>query len=327
VGFAIAVAALAHRLGRERLTAAVLTAVIALFTFRTLARNYAWKDDLTLASTDVQVAPHSSRLRANLADTLYTQDPVRNMDRAIQESETAWGIVRSLPPELIRVLTPNNLGVYYGAKGELMGGMLTAQGRALYRESLAVLLRAREADRAGEKKYDEDLLAHGKPFTARFGFLLLYWNLGGAYARLGLNAEALEAYRHARSLNPAATLSYDAIWEGYLASGNPEQAAIALVEKTLVSPNDPGTMFALRDLYRRIPGGSCAIDYSRGLPALDVTCPRVRNDLCEASVDLAQAFLEARKTDRAREIQQTAMERYACPAAPFRSVLPDGPAF
>jgi tetratricopeptide (TPR) repeat protein len=327
VGFAIAGVVVAYRLGRERLTTAVLAAVIALFAFRALARNYDWKDDLTLTSTDVRVAPHSFMLRANLADALFTQDPVRNIDRAIRESETAWGIVRSLPPELISVLTPTNLGAYYGAKGELMGGMLTAQGRALYRKSLAVLLRAREADRAREKKYDEDLLARGKPLTFRSGFQPTYWNLGLTYAKLGLNAEALEAYRHARSLNPAATPFYDAIPDRYLASGNPEQAAIALVEKTLVSPNDPGTMSALRDLYRKIPGGSCAIDYSRGRPALDVTCPRVRNDLCEASADLAQAFLEARNTDWAREIQQTAMERYACPAAPFRSVLPDGPAF
>jgi tetratricopeptide (TPR) repeat protein len=327
VGFAIAVAALAHRLGRERLTAAVLTAVIALFTFRTFARNFAWKDELALTANDVRVAPQSFKLHESLAEALFKQDPVRNIDRAIRESETAWGIVRSLPPELISPLTPSNLGVYYGAKGRLMGGMLTAQGRALYRKSLAVLLRAREADRAGEKKYDEDLLAHGKPLTFRIGFQPAYWNLGLTYAELGLNAEALEAYRHARSLNPATTPFYDAISDRYLASGNLEQAAIALVEKTLVRPNDPGTMSALQDLYRKIPGGSCAIDYSRGLPALDVTCPRVRNDLCEASADLAQAFLEARNTDRAREIRQTAMERYACPAAPFRSVLPDGPAF
>jgi tetratricopeptide (TPR) repeat protein len=326
-GFAIAVVALAYRLGRPRLTTAVLAAVIALFAFRTFARNYDWKDDLTLTSTDVQTAPQSFKLHLNLADALFKRDAVRNIDRAIQESETAWGIVRSLPPGLIPPLTPSNLGAYYGAKGDFMGGMLTAQGRALYQKSLAVLLRAREADSAIGKIYDEALRAHGKPLTARLRFQPLYWNLGRTYARLGHNVEALEAYRHARSLNPAERLSYDAISDTYLASGNLESAAIALVEKTLVIPNDPDTIYALRDLYRKIPGGSCAIDYPRGRPALDVTCPRVRNDLCQAWADLAQAFLEARNTDWPRKIKQTAIQRYGCPAAPSQAPISNEPVF
>ena len=316
-GFAIAVVALAYRLGGERIAPVVLIAVIALFMFRTFARNFAWKDNLALASADVQVAPHSFKLHADLAYALSEQDPVRNIDRVIRESETAWGIVRSLPPDLIPPSTLSDLGSYYATKGDQMGGTLTAQGRALYQKALSVLLRAREIDLARGKRYDQSLLAHGKPLAFRIGFQRLYLNLGVVYVRLGRTVEALDAYRYARNLNPAARLPYDAISDTYLASGNPESAAITLVEKNLAIPNDPDTISALRDLYGKIPGGSCAIDYPRGQPTIDVTCPRVRQDVCQASVDLAQAFLEARKTDRAREIKQTAIERYACPASAF----------
>jgi tetratricopeptide (TPR) repeat protein len=316
-GFAIAVVALVYRLGHERMAAVALTAVLALFTARTFARNFAWKDNLTLAASDVQVAPQSFMLHQTLAVALFQQDPVRNIDRAIQESETAWGIVRPLPPELISPSIPGDLGVYYVDEGDFMGGTSTSQGRAWYQKALAVLLRGREVDSALETKYDEAFRAHGKPLAARFGFQPLYLNLGLVYTRLGRNAEALEAYRHGRDVNPTSLEFYGGISAVYSASGDPERAAIALVEETLVSRNDPVTILALRELYRKIPGGSCAIDYAGGAPTLDVTCPRVRSDLCQASLDLAQAFLEARKTDRAREIKQTAIQRYACPASAF----------
>jgi tetratricopeptide (TPR) repeat protein len=316
-GFAIAVVALAYRLGRRRIAAVALTAIILLFAVRTFIRNFAWKDTLTLASSDVRIAPRSFNLHEILAEALVNQDPVRNIDRAIQESETAWGIVRSLPPELTPPLTLSNLGASYAAKGDQMGGMLTGQGRALYQKALSALLRAREIDRAREKKYDRDSLAHGKPLAFRIGFQQTYFNLGVVYVKLGRNIEALEAYRHGRNVDPTAAAFYDAISQVYTASGDAEWARIALIEETLVRPNGPDTISALRDSYRNIPDGSCAIDYPRGEPVLDVTCPRVRHDLCQASVDLAQAFLEARKTDRARDIQQTAIQRYACPAGAF----------
>jgi len=316
-GFAIAVVALAYRLGSERLTAVALTDVIVLFTARTLARNLAWKDDLTLAATDVRVAPQDFKLHLNLATALFKQDPVRNIDRAIQESETAWDTVRSLPPEWIPTAIPTAQGVYYGAKGDLMGGMLTAQGRALYQKALAVLLLAREADSAAGKEHDEALRAHAKPITTRLGDPQVYWNLGMVYARLGRSAEALEAYRYGRDLSPDSVAFYRGISIVYSANGDQDRAAVALVEETLVSRNAPPAILALRELYGKIPGGSCAIDYTGSQPVLDATCPRARNDVCQASADLVQVFREARQTDRAREIKQTATQRYACPAGAF----------
>ena len=86
-------------------------------------------------------------------------------------------------------------------------------------------------------------------------------------------------------------------------------------------------MSALRDVYGKIPGGSGAIVVEGGASKLNMACPRLRDDLCLACADLAQAFLGARKTGEAHSIKKSALERYGCPAAPFQTVLPDGPVF
>jgi tetratricopeptide (TPR) repeat protein len=327
VGLAIAVVALAYRLRRERLTAVVLTAVVAVLACRTFARNYDWKDDLTLSAADIRVVPYSFKLHGIRANTLFNQDPRHNIGTIIEEAESAWDVLRSLPPALIFPQTPSNLGAYYLAKGDLVGGAGTAPGRFWYEKSLAVLLKAREAQRAVGKAYDDAMRAHGKALTTRLGYPALYWNLGLAYARLGLNVEALGAYREGRILEPFSMDSYDAIAGVYVAGGNPEGAAVTLIEKTQVGGNNPATMSALRELYRKIPGGSAAIVVEGGASKLNMACPRLRDDLCLAWADLTQVLLEARRTSQARTTKQNAVERYGCPAAPFHAVLPEGPVF
>jgi len=177
VGFAIAVVALVYRLGEERLTPAVLTAVIALLAGRTFVRNFDWKDDLTLSAADVRVAPSSFKMHGILANALFKQDPRQNIGPVIEEAERAWDVLRDLPPELIFRQPPSNLGAYYRTKGDLVGGAGTAEGRTWYRKSLAVLWMARDADRAAEKVFDAAMRAHGKPLTGRLGFPMLYLNL------------------------------------------------------------------------------------------------------------------------------------------------------
>jgi len=327
VGFAIAVVALAYRLRRERLVAAVLTAVIALFACRTFMRNFDWNDDLTLSSADVRVVPYSFKMHGILANALFRQDPRNNIGTVIEEAERAWDVLRWLPPELIFRQPPSNLGAYYRAKGDIVGGVETAEGRSWYQKSLAVLLKDREVDRVVQKVYDQAMRAHGKPLTARSGYPLLYLNLGLTYARLGRNVEALQAYREGRGEDPFSMDFYDAIAAVYQAGGNPEGAAVTLVEKTQVGGKLAATIPALRALYGKIPGGSCAIAQEGGADKLNTSCPRLHDDLCLAWADLTQALLEARNTPEARSVKRNATDRYGCPAAPFQAVLPDGPVF
>jgi tetratricopeptide (TPR) repeat protein len=327
IGFAIAVVALAHRLGRRRHVAVVLAAVIALFTARTFARNFAWKDQLTLASTDVQTTPAGFRLHGSLATELFERDHRRNIDAAIREAEIAWDILRSLPSDQILVQTPSYLGLLYGYKGDFVGGASTTEGRAWYRKSLAVLLRAREADMASEKKNDEITLAQGKPLKIRPGLPILYLSLGLTYSRLDLNVEALEAYRYGRNMDPTALAFYDGIAEVYLAGGNPAWAVITVLEKALVDNNQPATMSALQGAYAPLPNGACAVVQENGVWKMNLDCPGVRRDLCTAYADLVQAFVEARDGATARRFKRNALELYTCTAAPRGAALSEGRVF
>jgi len=327
VAFAIAVVALGYRLGRERLVAAVLTVVIALFACRTYARNFVWRNDMTLTAADVRVVPNSFKLHGILANTLFVQNPRNNIDVVIKEAEIAWDVIHLLPPELIFRQPPSNLGAYYRTKGDLVGGLRTEEGRSWYQKSVAVLLKGREADRAAEKVFDEAMRAHGKPLTGRLAFSTLYLNLGLAYAKLGRNTEALEAFRQARGVDPTSILFYDAIEQVYVAGGNTEGAAVTLVEKTQIEPNRQLTMYDLRDLYEKIPGGACAVVAEGGMLKLNMACPKLRHDLCLAWADIAQALTEARKAGDARALKRNAVERFGCPAAPFQMAMPDGPVF
>lgn len=90
VGVCLMVAALAHPLmDRHRfapaLYAAALVALV-LFSFRTVRRNADWRDDLTLWSKTVQVAPQGARARNNLGVAYIRRG---QLTRAEQEMEAA----------------------------------------------------------------------------------------------------------------------------------------------------------------------------------------------------------------------------------------------
>ena len=105
-GFAVALAALAYRWERPKVTPIVLSALVALYAGRAMARNLDWDNEITLATADLKVAPNSFRLHEMLARALFLEDRRHNLDRAIAESEKAWNILRDLPPERVSLRPP-----------------------------------------------------------------------------------------------------------------------------------------------------------------------------------------------------------------------------
>ena len=300
VAFAMAAVALFYRLKDSRHTVAVLSVLLVACAGRTLARNPAWNSDLTLASSDLQTAPRSFRLHDMLAKALFEEDPARNIDRAIAEEEKSWEILEPLPPARSNEFPPTFLGIYYGVKASLAG---PEQGRAWYLKSAAVLERARTISQALEKAYDGDQRAHGKPVTARSGFQQLYFNLANAYLNLGRFAEALEALRYGRGLDPRALESYDGMKIAYASMGHPEQAALALLEKAQIEGPQPATLAEIRDAYQKFPDGGCAVIQQDAGLQLNTECPRIKSDLCLAWSDLEQAYQEARQPGAAAELR------------------------
>lgn len=321
VGFAVVMASLAYRIPQQRWRNALVAVVLVVLSVRTYARNLAWEDDLTLASTDVETTPRSFKLHTLLAQELAKRDPQGNIDRAIRELERAFEILRPLPDSEMPQQNLIRLGDAYLVKGNLAGGPATPEGRAWYDKALPVLEHAKEISRLNEKSYDELQRAHGKPLGERFASQDLYYDLGVAYGSLGRYTAALETLRYGRGINPGRPDFYVALSAAYTGLLQPEEAATALLESVQVDGEKPETLASLRQLYARIPDGACAIEATGGMLKLNLDCPRLRAHLCLAQADLTRAFIEARQPARAQEAKESAIHRYGCPAATFESAV------
>jgi tetratricopeptide (TPR) repeat protein len=308
VAFAIALAALAWRVASRKTATMLLAAAILLCASRTFARNFAWRDNLALASTDIRSAPASFKLYEMLAKSLYDQDPRRNLDQATVEEEHAWAIVEPLPPELSTQLTPSYLGLYYRLKGDAAGGPRTPSGRAWYERSVDILLRARAISRASEKAFDETQRAAGKPLSARGASQDLYLNLAAGLLGLGRYAEAAETCRYAMGLDPRRIESYNGMALAYLGLGRSQDAAVVMEERGLMEGFGLATLSGLAELYQKVPEGSCAVEGGQ----LNPHCPVLMHDLCRATADLMAAHREARMYSEARRLAGSAASQYNC---------------
>lgn len=316
--FALAITALAFRARWQRRAPVVLGLLIALYAVRTWLRNPDWKSDLTLASHDVQVVPQSFKMHSMLARTLFEQSR-SNIDASIHEAEIAWGIVRRLPPERVFTQTPTNLGIYYREKGDQSGGPGTAEGHAWYLKSLAVLLEARTGSLAYGDAYDELQQAAGKPLAVRLERPDLYLALGLVYHGLGQYEQARDAYIYGRKLAPAELNFYSSLAANYLSGGNLQWAAIAMEEKMILDGAQPETVAFLRDLFKKLPHGGCALTEDHGVYKLNIGCPAV--NMCLAWIDFAQTYFQGRKRSEALAVKRTALER-GCPANLFDAIAP-----
>src|ERR1017187_8002098 len=297
IAFAIAAAALAYRLPNRKLGTGILAAALVILAGRTFARNRDWQDNLTLFSHDAGSAPRSFKVHDTLGRSLFENDPRANLDRGISEAEIACAMLRPLPLALRSDQALNYLGMYQGVKADGLGGASTPEGRRWYERSLAALLEAREVAKATESAYVRTQLQHRKPIAERIGFQDLYVNLGAALSRLGRREEALDAYRQGRGLNPVSLEFYDGMAGVHVAAGNVQAAAIVMDEKAQLDGMQPATVAGLRQLYSAIPGGDCAVVRQNAAATLDADCPKLREDMCAAAVDLAQAFGEALRPD------------------------------
>jgi tetratricopeptide (TPR) repeat protein len=309
VAFAVAAAALLYRLKNEQYAKAVLIALLALFTVRTLARNPAWNDDISLASADSPTSPRSFRLHDMLAKSLFEKDARGNIDRIVAEQEASWKILEPLPLERSTSFPPTFLGVYYATKAELVG---PEERKEWYRKSLAILLKAREISRALEKQYDEVQRAHGA-MTVRASNPQIYLNLANAYMNLDDCPDAVEALRYAKGLGPRTLEVYDGLSVAYSAVNNLPMAVATMEEKALVDNFQPATMGAIRELYQKMPDGQCAFVQRGGGWEFNMAgCPRVKGDVCAAFAELAQAYRDARSPRDVELVQAAATQRYGC---------------
>ena len=203
VGFCILMAAAIARPFRSRIPrVAVAAAVLLVYGGLTVDRNRDWRDDETLAATDVKRSPRSARLHYHLGlqlqqATAATPEERRGrLDRAIEELRTAISLHDAFPD------AHDQLGVAYVRKGDYRAALES------FRRALTLQPERPETfNNLGRVYFDTgDLETALRVFqeAARLdpGYATAHRNLGGTYAEMGRLAEAASAYRESLRLEP-----------------------------------------------------------------------------------------------------------------------------
>ena len=123
--------------------------------------------------------------------------------------------------------------------------------------------------------------------------------------RLGEAPQALERAITAQQLEPAAAASYRQLSKAYLAGGRADDAAVALVEGTLVT-SDLGLRQELMDLYRSgLDTQGCATTPGPYGAAMNPSCGIVHTHMCIAAARALQLYS---RMGRADLVEKTKLE-------------------
>ena len=304
--------------------------VVLVYGARAYNRNLDWEDDVQLWTQAVQACPDSFKTHKSLAYALYERDQQKNppdfsdIDRIVEEAEKARAVIDRKPlPPLYRTSIVNlHLGAYDRIKGDLLTQSNPDAARHWYQKSVEALKDAVVSDQAFNEDNRKKELARGRvPDQIQdVGNQEVYANLGLSYLRLGQYQDALNAYLSMRHLSPTNPDAYLNIASIYLSGGHAEEAAVFLVQALLIDSGREEALRALADIYRQIDPNGCAVIMSEGKPRLNADCAIVHNHLCSSSYGLAQVFIETKQFDLARQMEQTAVRNYHCPAELFQKL-------
>jgi len=279
---------------------------------RTYLRNIDWRDEQTLLRSTIQAAPDSFRSYSILASLLAHASPPP-LDRAIQEAERSTRILDRLGDEENLALPFAVEGMCYRLKGESLSD--PAQSQVWYREALDALLRARRIDLARRDRFNRVNLAHGKgPFQIGLG--QLYLELGSVQRLLGQSRQALESLAYGRMLSPLAEFSEEKS-RVFRSLGDPDHAAVALLEGMFIDPNSQRLAADIVRLYQSTAPLTCAVETKGDNFAFNERCPLVHNHICEAADNVAAAYRDSGRMDQARATARTAVSGLGCPANLF----------
>lgn len=315
-----------HRPRAVNLASVILLSVLVVgFALRSFLRNFDWESEFSLWSKDVQTVPNNVKAHLALAMLAATDARGNNLERAISEAEKAMAISDRYLPVLLK------LGIYYRLQGEAQevrsaadGWTVTPQGKPWFEKSVAVLQRAALLDKRLNEERRVRLLKAGRDpqLVGDNGELELYENLGVSQVRLGNTQEALAAYRTLRHLAPFELRAYQEIAKIFQASNDFKEAAISLHQVRLLGNKDPEIDKALIDLYGHIDPQGCALDKGQSQAALDMACPLVQQQVCQANFGLVEVLLQAKQFDAAWQMVQSGLRDSKCPQKLYEPLMP-----
>jgi tetratricopeptide (TPR) repeat protein len=304
---------------RRPVAAVLLGALVVACAVRTAARNRDWHDDLRLWSSAVAAAPGSFKTHQGVA---YAHYLARRFDLAIPAAERALAILeaRRLAPADEPSGVALELGMAYWARGETVaergpGALPPGDPDARWYERAALALgRAAQLDREENEANRRREVAHGRAASdvPDVGNWKIYHYLGLVSLRLGRRPEASAAFAYVLHLRPGDGSAYRQFARASLVSERPEEAAVALLQALALDAGDQEAQRQLLEVYGRVDPDGCALTMRDGRAQLDLGCPRVRQDLCDALAGLEESFTGARQVVRAAAFAQAA-RAHACP--------------
>jgi tetratricopeptide (TPR) repeat protein len=314
IGFAgclvVAVHAVCRRLPRA--APAALALICVAFAARTFTRNFDWFDDLSLWTSAVKVCPGSFKTHTSLATNLIAAKGA-GPDSAVGEADRSLAILAPLPDRQNVAVVYACAGLCYRIKGDTLAA---PRNDYWYRKSLDVLWHGERIDALHGQEIRRENAAFGDRI-ARYGWAPLYLELGRTYLRQSQPRQALEALEFGLVLQPDPDF-FEEISAAWSALGDPQRAAITLIEGLGVDPSHTQYASELVDLYQRTEPQSCATRNEGGSVTLNLDCPLVHSQLCTASRNVALLYRQRGQGATAASTTRSAIHDLGCPVELFQ---------
>jgi protein O-mannosyl-transferase len=304
--------------GARIVAVAAVALLCAGYAVRTFARNRDWRDEYSLWASSAQAAPNSYKTHFDFGGELMRLPGGAGLDRAAAEFERSMAIMEAEPeahrvPEVYAAA-----GMCYRMKGDVLEQSVGRQPgydphqNIWYQKSLDVLLRGERADHLWAEATRRANRAIGK-FIGPAAFPSLYLTLGRLYVRLGEPENALAALDYGRRVKPLPDFFED-MSGVYLGQKDPHRAVTVLMEGLVCDLTQVRLAAEVAQLYRQTAPASCALTGS----GLNLECPLVHDDLCNASRNLTRMFTEMQWREQVVNTARTAVGSLGCPAEMFR---------
>jgi len=298
----VAVRATSAHFSRPGDVAVAILAVFCLgFAVRTFVRNFDWYDDESLYAANVISCPRSFKSHNGLAVALaLAKSP--QLDRAAAEMDRSLEILSTIPDDRNESPPYAMAGFVYRRKGE---SEAAPWNRQWFEKSVQALSRGAAIDAASSRATIQAAAARGIQ-VLRGGWAPLYLELGKTYLDLGESARALGALQYGRTLEPVQEF-FEEMSRAYRTQGDNDRAAVVLLEGIGMNSEYTRLGRQLIMLYRETAAQSCALNQTAGGAALNVNCPMVHAQICQATRNVATLYNELGKPDLAASTSNAAL--------------------
>jgi hypothetical protein len=276
--------------------------ICVVFLARTWMRNSDWQDQYTLRNSAARASPNSFKAHLSLAFALGAPG-ASNIDRVVAEADRVVAILAPLSDQWNSTRAWESAGIWYRAKGDLSP---EPERRMWYEKSLAALVRGVAVDRAYTAETHREDMARGKTPTGA-GWFPIYAELARTHLRLGDIPAAFDDVHQGESVAIGPAL-FEALSEVHLRAGGLREAQIARLQELILTSASPGVRDAVVRLYQQSDPGSCAVANGN----LNLQCPQLHTQLCEAAGGLAALFREHARPAEAAAVQSSAAQDLGC---------------